>query len=365
MKNKQLLILFSLLFGFQFLLLPVHAENGVTIEVQGISPIVDNNQIQAREMAVTDALRKAVEQVVGMLVDSRTDSKNYQIIQDTIQVKSTGYVSSYKVLNSWNEDGYCKVLVRAIVKRDAVKQSINELKLTLARAGKPRVMVLIDEPSVAAQITQGMIDSGFPAVDPEKLRQLKGSKLERRALEGDEQTLSKLAADYQVEILIIGEASPELIGETYGLVNCRAYLSIRAIRADTGQTLVSQMLDDRGADLNQDNAYRKALAKASDRMVEILRGELGKQLADTERTIQIEVSGINYSELLKLQRHLKETPGVSNLFLRNFEGSNALLDLETGLLSSQLAEIASSWQDLPLEVIGISGSKIEIKITKS
>lgn len=337
------------------------AEDGVTIEVEGTAPILNNDLPQAKEMAVTDALRKAVEQVTGTFIDIRTESKNYQIIEDTIKANSAGYVANYDILDGWREQDYYKVRIRAIVKRDAIKQSVDSLKLTLLRAGKPRLMILISEPVVVTQLSQSFTSSGFPVVDQDKVQQLMNTKLGRRALDSDGDALSQLANQYQAEILIIGKTTQERIGETDGIVACNAYLSVRAVRPDTGETLASQTFNERGVDLSENNAYKKALAKVSDRMFEFLKGQLGKQLVDNERTVQIEVRGITYAELQRIQKHLKDTPGVTNVFLRNFGNGSALIDIGTSRLSNQLADIISDWSDLALEVVGISGGKVEVQ----
>jgi hypothetical protein len=359
MRRKIFLIGLVLIVIF-FISRPILGEEGVTVEVEGVAPVTNDNLINAKEMAVADALRKAVEQVVGLLVDSRSESKNYQIIQDTIKINSAGYVSKYEVLNGWKEQDYYKVLVRVTVKHDALKQSVDSLKLTLVRAGKPRLMILIPEPIVETQLSQGFISSGFPVVDQSKARQLLNTELGRQALNGDPESLSQLANQYQAEILIIGNVKPEPLGESYGMFACKAYLSIRAIKPDTGETLASQTFDERGIALSENEAYQKALPKVADLMLGYLKEQLGKKLVDNERSLQLTVRGISYSELQRIQGRLKGTPAVSNVFLRNFSSGSALFDIETSLLSNQLADIISEWTDLHLEILNISGNKLEI-----
>jgi hypothetical protein len=338
------------------------AEEGVTVEVEGVSPIINDDKLQAEQMAITDALRKAIEQVLGTLIDNQTNAKNYQLIEDTIKVQSSGYVSRQEVLKRWvDDDGYYRVLVRATVKQDALKQSVDALKLTLVRAGKPRLMILVPNIDVATQITQSMKDSGFPVVDPERILQLQKTGMGAPVFDEDEKNLSNLAATFQAEILVVGNIRKEPIGETDGIFAERAFLSLRAIRADTGQTLVSQTFNARGVDISENLALQKALTNACAQAADFLTEQLGKQLVDSARTLQITLNGINYSELQQLQRRLKATPNISNVYLRNFNNGNALLDLETGLLPDQLADFISGWKDLNLEIISVSGSKIELR----
>ena len=364
-SRKILILGLAFIFLFSYFRCTTAADgvtaDGVTIEVEGMAPLLNNDLAQAREMAITDALRKAVEQIAGTFIDVRTESKNYQIITDTIKANSEGYVSNYNVLDGWKEQDYYKVRVRATIKRDAVKQTVDSLKLTLLRAGKPRLMILVEEPVVETQLTQGFISSGFPVVDQSKVQQLLNTKLGRLALNGDGEAMEQLASQYQAEILIIGSSKSERIGETDGIIACNAYLNVRAVRPDTGETLASQTFNERGVDLSENNAYQKALAKVSDRMVEYLKGQLGKQLVDNARTVQIAIRGITYAELQLIQKHIKNTPGVSNVFLRNFNNGSALLDLETSILSNQLADIISGWTDLSLEIVNLSGAKVEVQ----
>jgi len=336
-------------------------EEGVTVDVEGISPLVNGDKIQAEQMAIVDASRKAVEQVVGTLVASQTDVKDFQLIQDTIKTRASGYVSHQEVLNRWEDKGIYHVILRATVKRNALRQSVDELKLTLIKAGKPRLMILISDPDIASKITENMKDAGFPVVDPGRARQLQKSAMGAKVFDEDQQNLSKLAMSLQAEILIVGDIRREFVGEIQGVHADRAYLTLKAIQADTGQTLVSQTFNARGAGLTDDVAFQKALDNASDQAVDFFKEQLGKHLVDSERSLQITADGITYSDLQQLQHRLKATPNVDNVFLRNFNNGNAQLDIDTGLLPDQLADLISGWKELNMEIINISGSKIILR----
>jgi hypothetical protein len=344
----------------------VMAEDGEVIQTVGESAILNGNQVQAKEMAISDALRKAVEQVVGMLVDSRTDTKNYQLIQDTIRVKSTGYVSKYEVLGTKIEGDILKVTVQATIKKDALRQDVDALKLTILEAGKPRVMVIISDKnnnSIASQVTESeisrvLLNNGFPLVDQNKFTQ---DSLIGQAIAGDNQASSRLASKYDADILVIAKTSKESVTVYDGFFNCRALLEIQVLRVNSGQTLVVNSYSDNGVDIVENSAYKKAITKISSKMAEYLKGELGKQLIESNRSISISVHGISYSELQLIQRHLKETPAVNNVFLRGFSEGQAKLDVDTGLLANQLADQIMTWDDLHLEITSLADSKIELK----
>ena len=46
---------------------------------------------------MANGLQQAVEQAVGVLVYSETQVENYELIRDSIRLRSAGYISSYEI----------------------------------------------------------------------------------------------------------------------------------------------------------------------------------------------------------------------------------------------------------------------------
>jgi hypothetical protein len=68
------------------------------VMVEGVSSIEGGRKDIARDHAIKDALRKAVEQAVGTFISSETVVENYEVLSDRIYSKAEGYVAEYKVL---------------------------------------------------------------------------------------------------------------------------------------------------------------------------------------------------------------------------------------------------------------------------
>ena len=65
------------------------------------------------KLAEADALRNAVENVMGMVVDSTTITEKHQLIEDNVLTHSRGYITDYEVLfKNKIKDGW-QVQVRA------------------------------------------------------------------------------------------------------------------------------------------------------------------------------------------------------------------------------------------------------------
>ena len=367
-RRTALVILGILLFS----LLPpaVAANEEVVIEVEGFAVVREGNLVRARELAVSDGLRSAVEQVVGLLVDSRTRVRNYELIEDSILIRSTGYVAGYEILSTRLTGGTLEVRLRVRVRREELVRDLDHLQLTLYRANDPRVMVVIPEehlrrpvpdPAAETEIIRRLVDAGFRLVDQTQVAKVRESEILRQALAGDDEAWRRLGAEYDAEILVTGEAFSEFVGNFRGLISCRARVEVRVIRVDTGEILTAYYVHESGVDISEAAAGKKALTKAGSSVADYLIEAIPSRLAGSRRGIQVFVKNLIFSELLLIERKLKETPLVDNVFIRDFTGGIARLDVETQLLPVQLGEEMTWWPEIPLEVTGISGAKVELE----
>ena len=66
------------------LALNAKAQDTKTVTAEGVAAIQGNNLDIARDAAIEDAQKRAVEQAIGILIDSQTQVENYQLISDKI-----------------------------------------------------------------------------------------------------------------------------------------------------------------------------------------------------------------------------------------------------------------------------------------
>ena len=90
------MVLLALLVGgtLPFAATPARA---VEVEASGLAAILAGNIGSARTQALLNAQRSAVEQGVGVVLDSKTLQENFQIIQDQILTSSKGYVTKFVI----------------------------------------------------------------------------------------------------------------------------------------------------------------------------------------------------------------------------------------------------------------------------
>ena len=88
------------------------------IESSGLGP--------SEEKATMEALRSAIQQVVGVFIDAETIVANEDVIKDQILDYSAGYIEDYERISTTPKDGLIEVRLRAKVKRERLEARIKD-----------------------------------------------------------------------------------------------------------------------------------------------------------------------------------------------------------------------------------------------
>ena len=66
--------------------------------------VITTGQGATLEAAIHNAMRAAIEQEIGALVESETQVKDRQTIIDNIMINSSGLIEGYEVMTGWGYD---------------------------------------------------------------------------------------------------------------------------------------------------------------------------------------------------------------------------------------------------------------------
>ena len=105
--------------------------SAIKIEVTGSATIYSGNTGSARNQALKNALRQAVEQGVGVFIDSNTLTQNYELVKDEIFSTSEGYVSNYEVLSEGaaSDGTVFDVTLSVEVEEGRIKDKLSALRI--------------------------------------------------------------------------------------------------------------------------------------------------------------------------------------------------------------------------------------------
>ncbi|MBF0225869.1 MAG: hypothetical protein HQK76_10480 [Desulfobacterales bacterium] len=157
MKTNTKIIGLTLLLLF-FVCLAYSFAETVTVVGQG------NN----RTMALEDAKRRAVEQGVGALIDSKTQVANFTVLQDKIYSRASGYVTNYNILSEGKtpDGSLYTVTIQANVKTADIKNDLRAIGILMTQVGNPRFITLyVPESKVSMHRDSDVVLSAERAVN--------------------------------------------------------------------------------------------------------------------------------------------------------------------------------------------------------
>ena len=142
-----------------------------SLEVTGSATIYSGNTGSAKNQALKNALRQAVEQGVGVFIDSNTLSQNYEVVKDEILSTSEGFVSGYDMVREGTKNGgtVYEVVLKVEVEEGRIKNKLSALRILHQKMGNKRLMLIyqssdphaVPRDNGAVQTTFGVVRDEF------------------------------------------------------------------------------------------------------------------------------------------------------------------------------------------------------------
>lgn len=391
---SRLLIFIAALLSCSFVYVnSLHAAETEYVAVEGYASIVDSKKDIARENALSNAFRRAVEQAVGVLVESETLVKNFQLVSDRIYSKSAGYIKKYTITGEKVEGDTFRIEIKALVSKVKIEKDLDEIGLLIKKAGKPRLMLLISEQNVISDkpsywwgdssgvnigvaentITEKLAGKGFSFVDRQVVVARAKGELKSVSATGPDinnDTALKLASMGEAEVVIIGQAVAKagtpLMGTT--IRSCQATISVRALNADNGEPLASVTASATAPHVDPvtggSEALKKASLEISDKLMSQILAKWKKRVSGIYM-IKLMVSGLKFDRVKEFMQFLKDqTDNIEEIYDRSYKDGVAKLDMEVSGNTRDIAEELSGKKFISgtIEVSSFTSNVIEITV---
>lgn len=362
------------------------------IQIEGYAAIIGGKKDIARDKAINDALRRALEQVVGVMVDAETVTKNFILLNDRIYTQTAGHIKNYKIIGESAEGDTLKVKVEATVATTSLVKELDAIGILIKRVGKPRLLLLISEQNIihdkpsywwgsSEAIRIGVVENtlitkfmekGFTFVDRQVILQgIKDDPSIVRSLLSDlsNEIALKLASEGEAEVAIIGQAvakaGPALMGTI--IRSCQANISARAMNADNGETLASFSSNAVVAHVDPitggTEALKKAAGEIADKLISQIIAKWQGRVGGTY-TVKIIISGLDFAKVMDFKGFLKDhLRGVQEIYERSYKDGVTTMDLEVKSSAKEIAEELSrkNFNKGLLEVTSFTGNVIKIR----
>ncbi len=377
---------------------PVAAAETVTVQATGMGVIYNGDVAKARDDAVKDAIRQAVEQTTGMFIDSQTRVEMFQTLEDSIYARSNAYVTDYRVIDEGYgsfENSY-EATVECTVAVGLLEERLAELDVTSIAPliGNPRIMVIVEEENLLqgyhyywwdwSSLDMGttemtlqeiLIDNEFDLVDAAQARNNIDRDMVMAALTGDAMAAAEIGLQYGAEYVITGKAVVKgsditAYGVTSGsgmrsyqaTVNLKAYSTGSArMVASTSKSASAAHTDDL---TGGNEALRQATRQAADKVMDQILKAWAKEAASGQR-IQVTVYNADSATLNKLMVWMQEQiRGVERVTVRQHFGLTAKLEVESDYDAGQLAKEINykPWGEGDFEVLVYGQSYDQVQL---
>ncbi len=390
-KIKMISIVFVvLLFAFTA---NARADEGIMVTAEGMAAIKNNNTAMARDLAIQNALRIAVEQAVGTMIASETAIENYQVLSDSIYAKTQGYIQNYRITSEKSVDNLYQVIIQARAAKGKLKNDLMALGLLMARKNMPRVMIMVAEQNVGQThysywwhahsyqadlsvventLMEKLVSKGFNVVDHSVKTKTLKINAPYKVVSLSNTAIKTLGNLFDAEVVIYGKALAKTAGSVMGtsMKSVQADLSLRAVNTDTGQVIASATKHSAAVHISEITAGGKALALATNEIADNLLNQIIKrwsQDVNQGALIQIIITGVNSNRnLVKFKSILKNrVRGISGVFQRGLSSGTATLDIQLKGTAQNLAD-EISMIDFPgfiIDVTDITANSIKMKMS--
>jgi len=324
----------AIIFALLMICAPAAAKN-VTVTGTGLTATDAEN----------DALRAAVENTLGVLVDAETLVQNNMLISDQIYTQSRGFVNEYYVVSREEVGGVWHVTINATVDDQPNSKLMNELTrlgIINVQLRNPKIAVYVPEQHLnynvggaggETAIVKALLNAGFSNVVEV------GTGLNYQSpMAMNVAQMKQAAQTFGADIMIVGESFSEGVGDmgnylpgnqVTNMQACRARVEAKMFIVRTGQVIAADGKYGSAYDNSQAIAAKKALASAGEQMgnyfVEQITG-----MYTSRQGVEVIVYAADFSKINLVQSALGNVSRVKNVNLSSYENGRAVFNIGYG-----------------------------------
>ena len=357
-----------------------------SLKVTGSATIYSGNTGSAKNQALKNALRQAVEQGVGVFIDSNTLSQNYEVVKDEILSTSEGFVSGYDMVREGTTNGgtVYEVVLKVEVEEGRIKDKLSALRILHQKMGNKRLMLIyqssdphaVPRDNGAVQTTLGVVRDefsrkGFRMFNESVMKEVYRAIEQEAIVDRPVDSLIAMALDQRAEIMVrmemIGGKRDKKGGAFYAV---KSTVRLGVYEASSGRQIADTVAEGKELSASKPGPYDwyKMLSKAGKRAgAEAARqaivriADFYQQSGEVGNAFLMVFRNYNFEDEDRILDYLENSPGFQQLTeLKNTRGY-----LEIELFSSQqksrlrrkiIRDLKD--QEIELAVQSISGNRL-------
>lgn len=352
-----------------------------------------------KESAMRDAMRVAVERVIGTYIDSKTLMEQMMVVEDRVLAKAQGFVTDVQVISEGEKQGSYWVDAKVEVNENPNSELRNQLQMVMM-LGNPRIGVIMFKQNKSQYGSNGgmeydnMVELGINeklrslgfnhVVDANIVAKLRNSSLLTGILNNSSdggyvgENMGGIDG-VGMDILIIGSSSVDSApiklmniqntegregsfdsGEDTPLIKGSSVVTGKIVVLSTGEIKQSFKSIGVGVDTVNDTAQMKASDKAAQLVAVEVEKALRNKAAQLVQGKQIIAVVSEEAVLKKLLKQLKNMKGMDDVKVRTFNAGKAIIDLDTSLSLMNIFRNLRDGSGLIVRNEGLEGDVINL-----
>ena len=297
-----------------------------------------------RESALKSARRLAVEQVVGVLIDSRTLTNSGIVELDNIYAKSSGFIGKVNILSEGMENGIYKVRATIDVNQNPTNEILQQVQAVVA-LNDPRIAVAVfkenstnHEEAIESAIMERLISLKFThVIDPKIVAGLQNAQMLDSLYNG--RPINAVGSSFGADFIVLGRCHtsskdikiPDFKGGYLdtGINNGQTEMTAKIVRLDTGDILETFNVETIGMGEGNSTAEREALKSMANQAASKIEEKFRRIGARSSQGVQITVISNDYDKIQSLVNDLRGLDGVQSVYIRENRDGKAIIDVDT------------------------------------
>ena len=371
-------------------------ENGSKkiIEVIGMAAIQSGDVAKARDRAIKNSLVSAVEFAVADLLPLESIIRNFETLNKILYDNSSKFVAYYKVLTELKSEKIYRVLVKATVSNSVIEQQLMSAGIKVNKKNMPNILFFIAEQNLGdilprywwaenldfvrgyseLAMADSMIRNGFFVIDQKSLIKNKEFKAVKYKPHLSNEEAVRLGNGLHADMVIVGSSIADIAHNTMGesIKSFKAIVSIRALRTDTGEEIVSTVQT--SVSVNQDNiaGTKNALSNAGYLAGKELASQITiiwqKEVEKSLSTVEIIVEGTKYlSNFVIFRSALNEIPEVVKAQTSKMKADEATIIVNFHGTAKELADalMLKTFESFGINIYEISQDHLRVRLISS
>lgn len=343
---------------------------------QGVQTVIVESEGLGKEDAIMSALRIAVEQVGGVMIQSSSATKDFVLVKDVILAESRGFVRTFDILEERPMGPITWVKIRATVDPSGIANRCDEIAGLLKMKGFPKIVMdipeTIDDKEHSMRIIELKVQEYLKAresrvyiVGFKELESILQREVQIAREKGDKSAFLQIARKQGFDIILRGEARAYLAESKVVRGQSRyqysGSLRAEALRTDTAFLIATAELSKGYTDRNMADAARNLLTPIGEEFAAKIVGRMIHDWIDdvnrfTHATFYC--TGIEFGDLEILEQAMSTIKAIQGFQQKGFDDDQVEYQLQ--IKGINLADIAKQLNNTRLD----SGKVLKIKSIK-